>query len=437
MQCIQYPAATRETRTIEVVIVPIGHDQSVRRMPWITIGIIALCTLMQLYSSFGAPSERELFDQAQRIESRYTQTDEELTDEQIVAQERAMERDVEALLQQIPQYRFGYKTGSGISLGLVTSAFVHGGWMHLIGNMLFLWLAGSALEDRYGRLRFTLFYLFGAVAATYAYELTVSKDTPHLLVGASGAISACMGAFLVHFRKTQITFWYWFMYRSGTFRWPASLALPLWLAEQVIYAAIYGSMGVVSSVAYAAHIGGFAIGVGAGFAMRKLFPQDAIDDDVEYDDPVKPSRAVDAQLDERIAKCLAAIKARDIATIRQLSSRVILDLARVNNDGRILDVYETLTKQLTTPPLTDGAFAAAAHAADRLNNRRLFVAIAGSMSEQHPGSVQLPKVLWRLVHIHREAGEYELERATLATLAQRFPRHEHGEAAQRELDRQA
>jgi membrane associated rhomboid family serine protease len=422
---------------MEGVIVPIGHDQSVRRMPWITIGIIVICTLMQLYSSFGAPSERELLEQAQQIETRYAPSDEELTDEQIVAQDRAIERDVESLLQRIPQYRFGYKTGSGLSLGLFTSAFVHGGWMHLIGNMLFLWLAGSALEDRYGRLRFTLFYLFGAAAATYAYELTASKDTPHLLVGASGAISACMGAFLVHFRKTQITFWYLLMYRSGTFRWPASLALPLWLAEQVIYAALYGSMGIVSGIAYAAHIGGFAIGVGAAFAMRKLFPQDAADDDVEYDEPVKQSAAVDAQLDERIAKCLAAIKARDIATVRQLSSRVILDLARVNNDGRILDLYETLAKQPTMMSLTDGAFAAAAHAADRLNNQRLFVAIADSMSEQHPGSVQLPKVLWRLGQVHRESGQYELEQATLRTLAQRFPRNELGEKAQRELDRQA
>jgi membrane associated rhomboid family serine protease len=419
------------------VIVPIGHDQSVRSMPWVTIGIIAICTAMQLYSSFGAPNERELAAELLQIESRYAQTDEELTPEQEQAQARAIQHDVEQLLEKIPQYRWGYKTGSGLSLGLLTSAFVHGGWIHLIGNMLFLWLAGSALEDRYGRLRFTLFYLFGAAAASYAYDLTASAGAPHLLVGASGAISACMGAFLVHFSKTEITFWYMLMYRTGTFRWPAWFALPLWLVEQVAYAALYRTMGAVSSVAYAAHIGGFVVGVGTGFAMRKLFPQDAIHDDVEYKQPAQPRREIDAQLDARIAKCLAAINARELATVRQLSSRVILDLARVDNDGRIVELYEAIAKQLTTLPLTDGAFAAAATAADRLNNRRLFVAIAGSMIEAHPGSVQLPKVLWRLSQLHREAGAYELERETLRTLAQRFPRHELGNKAQLELDRQA
>ena len=77
------------------------------------------------------------------------------------------------------------------------------------------------------------------------------------------------------------------------------------------------------------------------------------------------------------------------------------------------------------------AFAAAA------NNRNLFVSIAGAMITAHPGSIQLPKVLWRLSQIHRDAGAYELEQETLRTLAQRFPRHELGQKAQLELDRQA
>lgn len=420
---------------MECVIIPIGHDQSVRRMPWITIGIIAICTLMQLYTSFGAPGEAELAERALAIASRYAETDEDLTPEQVQAIEREQEREVEAILNQIPQYRWGYKTGSGLSLGLFTSAFVHGGWLHLIGNMLFLWLAGSALEDRYGRLRFALFYMLGAAASAYAYDITASARAPTLLVGASGAISACMGAFLVHFRNTEITFWYLIMYRSGTFRWPAWVALPLWLAEQVLYALLHGSLGVTSQVAYAAHIGGFVVGVGGGLAMTKLFPRDADHDDVEYDEPVPARRAVDPQLDERIAKCLAAIKARDMIGVRQLSSRVILDLSRADLDGRIVDLYQALAKQLPAPPLTDGAFAAAAAAADRLANRSTFVAIASAMMEAHPGSGQLPKVMWRLAQLQRDAGEYEREQSTLRTLAQRFPRDEHGQKAQRELER--
>jgi membrane associated rhomboid family serine protease len=238
---------------MDVVIIPIGHDQSVRRMPWLTIGIIAICTLMQIYPTFVAPSEKQLVVKLLAIEERFHSEDIEQTPE--VAQ--AIARQVEAVMNERPEYRFGYKVGSGLSLGLFTSAFVHGGWLHLIGNMLFLWLAGSALEDRYGRLRFALFYLFGAAAGAYAYAITAKPQSPHLLIGASGAISACMGAFLIHFRKTEITFWYLLAYRSGTFRWPAWFALPLWLFEQLVYALFYGSMGVVSQVAYASHIGGF------------------------------------------------------------------------------------------------------------------------------------------------------------------------------------
>jgi membrane associated rhomboid family serine protease len=411
------------------VIIPIGHDQAVRRMPWVTISIIAFCTLVQLYATFVAPNEDDIGRQYLELT---LQLGPDATAEDIATVERYLEHQ----LRKVPVYGWGYKTGSGLTLGLVTSAFVHGGWFHLIGNMLFLWLAGSALEDRYGRLRFSVFYVLGAVFATFAFSATYRGD-PTTLVGASGAISACMGAFLVHFRKTEITFWYLIAYRSGTFRWPASLALPLWLAEQVLWAVLYGAMGMVSGIAYSAHIGGFVAGVGLAFASSKLFPQDAAEDDVEYDEPV-PARPpqTDAQLDARIEKCLAALQARDIATVRMLSSRVILDLARVDHDGRILDLYRALEKQLPKVPLTDGAFAAAATAADRLNDRRGYIAIATAMLEEHPGSGQAPKVLWRLAQLHREAGDHALEQDTLQTLAQRFPRDELGKKAQLELDRQ-
>jgi membrane associated rhomboid family serine protease len=421
---------------MEIVIIPIGHDQSIRRMPWVTIGIIALCTMMQLYSTFGAPSEEELAREAMQIVARYTPAEgEEQTPEQLQLQERQAERAAEALLNKLPEYRFGYRTGSGLSLNLFTAAFVHGGWMHLIGNMLFLFLAGSALEDRYGRLRFAAFYLFGAAASTFAYDLTV-HGTPHLLVGASGAISACMGAFLVHFRNTEITFWYFWMYRTGTFRWPAWFALPLWLVEQFAYSLLYSNMGLVSRVAYGAHIGGFVIGAGAGFAMTKLFPQDADDDDVEYA-PVAPSTEPDPQVDERIRRCLDAIKARDLVTLRPLASRTLLDLARGGHDGRIVELYQAITKQIGSIALTDGAYAAVTAAADRLDDRHTFRVAAGAMMNDHAGSPQLPKVLWRLVQLQREAGEYEFEQETLRTLAQRFPRDPHGQKAQLELDRQA
>src|SRR4030095_9860256 len=137
--------------------------------------------------------------------------------------------------------------------------------------MLFLWLAGSAVEDRWGHWRFAVFYVvFGVIAALI---FAVTSSGPTVLVRASGAISAMMGAFLVHFHRTEITFWYLYWFRTGTFRLPAWAALPLWLLEQGLYAYLSReSKG--GGVAYAAHIGGFAIGFGAAFALGRFLPDE-------------------------------------------------------------------------------------------------------------------------------------------------------------------
>lgn len=406
-------------------------------MPWLTIGIMALCTLVQIYASFIAPDPEEVAMKLVQLEAMMPEDLDPHEQPEAYAQHlKELERHAIALANQLPEYRFGYRTGSGLSINLVTSAFVHAGWLHLIGNMLFLWLAGSALEDRYGRARFAGFYVIGAALSTLAFEVAYSGPGT-TLVGASGAVSACMGAFLVHFRKTQITFWYLFGRASGTFRLSAYVALPLWLADQLISMFMVSGMAAVAAIAYEAHLGGFVAGAALGFASSKLFPHDADHDDVEHDAPVAaPPPQTDAQLDDRIAKCLAALHARELGTVRTLASRVIIDLARVDNYGRILQLYQEIEKHMTKVPLTDGAFAAAANAADQLADRRSFVAIAGTMLNEHPGSLQLPKVLWRLAHVYREMGEHELEHEALRTLAQRFARDPLGAKAQLELDRQ-
>src|SRR5207302_2508348 len=141
---------------------------------------------------------------------------------------------------------------------LVTCAFVHAGWFHLVGNMVFLWLAGAALEDRWGPIKFGIFYIAGAAAATICFD-TLHSDHATVVVGASGAVSAVMGAFLVYFATTQITFWYLWLYRAGTFQTVAYVALPLWLGEQILFRALEGPSDY-SGVAYEAHVGGFVLG---------------------------------------------------------------------------------------------------------------------------------------------------------------------------------
>src|SRR6185503_18048465 len=113
---------------------------------------------------------------------------------------------------------------------LFTSMFTHGDIGHLFGNMLFLYLVGVSIEERWGRLRFLVFYLLGGAVAGLTYcAFHPGGRSP--LVGASGAIAAAMGAFAVLFFKTRIRFFYvwWLLFlKTGTFAAPAWLVLPFW-----------------------------------------------------------------------------------------------------------------------------------------------------------------------------------------------------------------
>lgn len=184
-------------------------------------------------------------------------------------------------LKESPARRWGYVPKANNLLGLFTYAFVHGGWLHLLGNMWFLWLCACNLEDRWGRLVFVPMYLAAGVVAALVQRL-VAPESPIPLVGASGAIAGAMGAFLVVYARTKIRFAYAFFmgrFTFGTFSAPAWLMLPLWLLEQIFWAVV--SRRGEAGVAYFAHIGGFAFGVMVGTIMivsgldRKL--DDAVD----------------------------------------------------------------------------------------------------------------------------------------------------------------
>lgn len=143
----------------------------------------------------------------------------------------------------------------------LTSTFLHGGWLHLIGNMWFLWLAGFVLEDTWGRPLYLVFYLIGGAAATQFHAWTNPASIVPC-VGASGAVAALMGAFLVRFPKMKIEMlWIYFFFRTRRFQAPAYALLPLWLLMEVFYGTLFGRM---SGVAHWAHVGGFIFGaVGA------------------------------------------------------------------------------------------------------------------------------------------------------------------------------
>ncbi len=146
---------------------------------------------------------------------------------------------------------------------LVTSMFVHGDWWHLIGNMLFLWVFADNIEATVGNLKFLLFYLGGGFVAVFAHIwFNLGSEMP--MVGASGAISAVMGAYLVMFPTSRIKL----LFLVFPFRITAWIFLGIWIIQQWTYGASSLASGMGGGVAWWAHIGGFAIGLVFGFLFR-------------------------------------------------------------------------------------------------------------------------------------------------------------------------
>ena len=147
--------------------------------------------------------------------------------------------------------------GQGVST-LVTSMFLHAGWMHILGNMLFLWIYGDNLEDEMGHGGFLLFYLLSGLAAAFA-QVAMDPFSPIPMVGASGAIAGVMGGYLLLFPRARVDVLFIFVIFFRIFAIPAWIVLGLWFALQIFSGMSMPADG--GGVAYWAHAGGFAGGL--------------------------------------------------------------------------------------------------------------------------------------------------------------------------------
>ena len=139
-----------------------------------------------------------------------------------------------------------------------TSMFMHGGWLHIIGNMWFLWLFGNNVEDSMGHVRFVVFYLLCGLAAAAA-QVFADTDSAIPMVGASGAIGGVMGAYILLYPRVHVHMLVFLGFFVTTFAVPAFLMLGYWLLIQVISG--FGSIGAEGGgVAFWAHVGGFVAG---------------------------------------------------------------------------------------------------------------------------------------------------------------------------------
>jgi membrane associated rhomboid family serine protease len=146
------------------------------------------------------------------------------------------------------------------TLTLFTSQFLHGGWLHLLGNLLYLWIFGNNIEDRFGRVRFLAFYLVGGAVAGLA-QVAIGPSSTVPTIGASGAIAATLGAYLVLFPRARVTSLVFLVFFYQLIDVPAVIVLVFWFVLQLIDGlAAVGVTDVTGGVAFFAHIGGFAFG---------------------------------------------------------------------------------------------------------------------------------------------------------------------------------
>jgi membrane associated rhomboid family serine protease len=153
---------------------------------------------------------------------------------------------------------------SGDFLTLFTSMFMHAGWVHLGGNMLYLWIFGDNVEDRFGHIQFTVFYLLCGLAATFAQlAFSTGSDVPNL--GASGAIAGVLGSYILLFPQGRVRV----LQGQRVIQVPALIVIGIWIALQ-----LFSSIGSIANtaetggVAYMAHVGGFLAGFVLTFLLR-------------------------------------------------------------------------------------------------------------------------------------------------------------------------
>lgn len=319
-----------------MILIPIGRDDAeIRRHAWVSYVIIALNILA--FVAVETASRSSKMDELQRkwqevgaylMQRPYLRVPPELDPminergraylakmrkvaalskpaprvlEREQARLNAMADEAVALYRNLPHIRFGYIPAEGNFLDLVTSMFIHAGFLHLLGNLLFFFLSGPFIEDVFGRPLFAALYVSGGFAATLTYALK-HPDGLIPLVGASGAIAAVMGAYLVRFMRSKVEFLFvpFLLRPMWHFRFflPAFVVLPLWFVQQWLQMMSESSGG---GVAFSAHVGGFVYGFAVALAVKaSKFEEKFVEPEVV--------KQTSWSMDERTLAAMAAVR---------------------------------------------------------------------------------------------------------------------------------
>jgi len=214
-------------------MIPLRDDNPTTLVPWVTVLLIAANVLVFLYElSLGPGLEPFLFAYG-AIPARLFEANPQL------------EQAVGAVVPSVTVF---------------TSMFLHGGVLHVVGNMLYLWIFGNNIEDALGHVRFLLFYLISGVAAAYSHAF-IDPNSTVPMIGASGAVSGVLGAYLVLFPRARVLALVPFGFMMEMIRVPALIVLGFWFVMQFLYGLFSLGAPGGGGVAWFAHVGGFLAGV--------------------------------------------------------------------------------------------------------------------------------------------------------------------------------
>ena len=227
-------------------MLPVGDINPVRRTPYLTWGLIAINVLVFLWQLTLSPNQLDQVFQAYA----------------------AVPRNISAAPFSLESILDGLR-----------SMFMHGGFDHIIGNMLYLFLFGDNIEDRLGKVLFLVLYFASGYAAVYA-QVYIEPNSTIPMIGASGAIAGVLGAYLVMFPNVKVRALIFLGYFGTIRELPAIVVLGFWFVLQLIsgFASLGASADYGGGVAFFAHIGGFVIGAALGFVFVRMVPQPPMQD---------------------------------------------------------------------------------------------------------------------------------------------------------------
>ena len=441
------------------MLIPIRHENmQARRWPVITIGLIVLNTVIFVITSstmdrespeLGSTKAHIILLAAAHPELTMSDQERELVENfktdnptewehvqnpmhhvidgwdakmRLKEDPRELQTDMESLDAKYTELastsiveRYAFTPAHTRAITYLTANFLHGGWLHLIGNMWFLWLAGFVLEDVWGRPLYLAFYLVGGVVAL---QIHAWSDPASIIpcVGASGAVAALMGAFLTRFPKMKIEMmWIFGFFRTYRFHASAYWLLPLWVLSEVFYGALFGK---ASGVAHWAHVGGFMFGALGAFVIDKAGLEGRVNEKVEK----QISWTCDPEME----------RANQLVEAGQMDEAVAVAQQHVTAKPNSIDGWNLLRQVYWRRQELPAYHEATAKTCElHLQAKNPEAASQDYEDFRNSGGEKLPAAPWLgICRFLEEQGNYDRALSELASLIKAYPAERHGLMAQ-------